>query len=60
MFALCKPYKFNFFNVLDALAFALLELTQIWNVYSYVFKLPAVNTIVPAGIVFTYTVILLF
>ncbi len=60
MFALCKPYKFNFFNVLDALAFALLELTQIWNVYSnYVFKIPAVVTILSAGAVFSYTFILL-
>ncbi len=60
MFALCKPYKFNFFNVLDALAFASLELFQVWIVYSYyVFKVPAVVTIVCVGTALTYAFIVL-
>ena len=42
MFGIFRPYKNNFFNILDAFMFSVLELCNIWVVYrTYIFAVPA-------------------
>ena len=53
MFGTFKPYKNNFFNILDATMF--LELNQIWAVYeTYAFKVPPNLNILLAPVPFVY------
>ena len=55
MFGIFKPYKNNFFNILDATMFTLLELNQIWAVYeTYAFKVPPILNILLAPVPFVY------
>jgi len=55
LFGIFKPYKNNFFNILDASMFALLELSQIWAVYdTYAFTIPPFLSILLFLVPFSY------
>ena len=60
MFGVLRPYKNNFYNGIDALLFSVLELNQIWVLYTaYSFKIPTVVQGGLSSLPFIYLLILI-